>query len=241
MRNKKHAFKSIHYLSISILFLLFANGLSSKDSNSQVYLNSRNTLFDSDESVSYSGCPDNNHPHAIDLGIGVKWACCNVGASAPEQYGNYYAWGETRVKKYYWWQTYQYYNYNSNSFVFIGNNIAGTKYDAAKVKWGGSWKMPTIDQIRTLVNKCKTERITINGVKGLQFIGPNGASVFFPYAGHYETDGRINPGSQGLYWSSTSTPNNYNKIFYLGCSYYRAFEGDGVTRYMGLPIRPVTY
>lgn len=87
-------------------------------------------------------CPDANHPHAIDLGIGVKWVCCNVGASAPWEYGDYYAWGETTTKNVYDDETYKYYDEINEEYINIGNEIAGTKYDVAHVKWGGKWKMP---------------------------------------------------------------------------------------------------
>ncbi len=85
-------------------------------------------------------CPDGNHPHMIDLGLpsGTKWACCNVGASKPEDYGNYYAWGETQPKSVYDEDTYAY--YQNGSYVNIGSDIAGTGYDAATANWGAPWR-----------------------------------------------------------------------------------------------------
>lgn len=91
-------------------------------------------------------CPDRNHPHAIDLGIGVKFACCNVGASAPWEYGGYYAWGETKVKSDYEENSYKY--YVDGYYKSLGYDIAGTAYDVAHVNWGGNWRMPTIDQLK---------------------------------------------------------------------------------------------
>ena len=97
------------------------------------------------------GCPDNHHPHMIDLGLpsGTKWACCNVGASNPEGYGGYYAWGETYEKDYYEWFTYDYFNseeyedmWDNNYLVYydLGEDIGGTQYDVARVSWGRvSW------------------------------------------------------------------------------------------------------
>lgn len=105
-----------------------------------------------------TGCPDNNHPHMIDLGLpsGTKWACCNVGANAPEEYGNYYAWGETQPKSVYGWSTYQYgyYNYDGDysHLVNIGSDIAGTGYDAATANWGAPWRMPSKAQCDELIN-----------------------------------------------------------------------------------------
>ena len=93
-------------------------------------------------------CPDKNHPHAIDLGLpsGTKWACCNVGASAPWEYGGHYAWGETDVKSYYNNDNYQY--FKNLKFVDIGSNISGTKYDVAFMKVGNAWCMPTRNQMQ---------------------------------------------------------------------------------------------
>ncbi len=86
--------------------------------------------------VTVTICPDSNHPHAIDLGLpsGTLWSCCNVGAKTPEEAGGYYAWGETETKTIYNEGTY---NYKAN-YVSFGSDIAGTEYDVAHVKWGGT-------------------------------------------------------------------------------------------------------
>ena len=111
-------------------------------------------------------CPDENHPHVIDLGLpsGTLWACCNVGADKPDGYGGYYAWGEVEEKDEYTEVTYLYcigeypngYGYYSRNrnFQNIGSDIAGTQYDVAHVKWGGSWVMPNIEQCRELLDNC---------------------------------------------------------------------------------------
>lgn len=151
-------------------------------------------------------CPDHNHPHAIDLGLpsGTKWACCNVGASYPEEYGGYYAWGETSEKSYYDWDTYAYYNSNTGEIVNLGSDIAGTSYDVAHVRWGGSWIMPSYYSQNELKNKCTKEWTTVNGVGGLLMTGPSGGQIFLPAAG-YRWDGDLDDaGSDGYYWSSSS-------------------------------------
>lgn len=150
-------------------------------------------------------CPDSNHPHAIDLGLpsGTKWACCNIGASSPKGYGGYYAWGETEEKSNYGWQTYKYYN-DDTGWVNIGSNIAGTSYDVAHVKWGGSWRIPTIEQQHELLSNCSSEWTTENGVSGRRFTGPNDASVFLPAAGE-NWYGRRDRGDYGRYWSSSNS------------------------------------
>jgi len=107
-------------------------------------------------STSNLSCPDDNHPHMIDLGLssGTKWACCNVGANKPEGNGDYYAWGETQTKSKYNWSTYTHCDGSEENCHNIGSDIAGTRYDVAHVKWGGSWVMPSRDQIKELKDNC---------------------------------------------------------------------------------------
>lgn len=189
--------------------------------------------------ITGESCPDANHVHAVDLGLSVKWACCNVGASVPEGYGGYYAWGETEEKSNYYWEDYKYYNNSTGDYDYIGSNISGTQYDVAHVKWGGSWRMPTKDEIRELVNKCSWKWTTYNGVKGQLVTGLNGNSIFLPAAGYrYGTD-FYNRGSGGYYWSATLSENySYNAFslfFYSGYSYW-----DDYSRHYGFTVRPVT-
>ena len=99
-------------------------------------------------------CPDKKHPHVIDLGEAGKWACCNVGASSPGEFGGYYAWGETEEKDYYDWSTYKHCDGSEKSCHNLGSDIAGTNYDVAHVKWGGSWKMPSKERFGTLFKNC---------------------------------------------------------------------------------------
>ena len=183
-------------------------------------------------------CPDSNHPHMIDLGLpsGTKWACCNVGASTPEGYGNYYAWGETQPKSVYNWDTYQY--YQNGNVVNIGSDIAGTQYDAATANWGAPWRMPSLTQIRELLERCTSTWTTQNGVNGRKFVGPNGGTIFLPAAG-YRWGGELsNAGSLGFYWSSTLDESGPH----YGCGLYflsgDAYWGDD-DRYNGRSVRPV--
>jgi len=192
-------------------------------------------------------CPDANHPHMIDLGLpsGTKWACCNVGASKPEEYGNYYAWGETEVKSVYDWNTYPYcyYEYGSgidwSRYVDIGSDIAGTSYDTATANWGALWRMPTKDQYQELVDNCTSEWTTQNGVNGRKFTGPNGGTVFLPAAG-LRGYGEVRwLGSDGQYYSST-----LNDVF-PAYSYFLIFNSGSVYmeradyRSYGRSVRPV--
>ena len=187
-------------------------------------------------------CPDGNHPHMIDLGLpsGTKWACCNVGANKPEEYGGYYAWGETETKSTYSWSTYIHCDGTKESCRDIGKDISGTKYDVAHVKWGGSWVMPTGDQQVELRNNCTYKWTTVNGVKGGRFTSKkNGKSIFLPAAGDRLSSDLYTAGSVGYYWSSTQYPS-------YTYSAYGLYFGSGDTdwydsgRCYGLSVRPVS-
>ena len=190
---------------------------------------------------SYLTCPDNHHPHAIDLGLpsGTLWACCNVGADTPEAYGGYYAWGETEEKSTYDWNTYIHCDGSSNNCHNLGSDIAGTEYDVAHVKWGGSWVMPSSAQQDELRNNCTYEWTTVNGIKGGKFTSNiNGASIFLPAAGFRWDDILEDAGSYGDYWSSTQYPSGTNYAYYLyfgwgGTDWYYYY------RTIGLSVRPV--
>ena len=190
------------------------------------------------DEISYTSCPDDHHPHMIDLGLpsGTKWACCNVGASTPEGYGNYYAWGETQPKDVYSQDTYQY--YQDGSYVNIGSDIAGTGYDAATANWGSPWRMPSLAQIQELLNNTTSTWTTQNEVNGMKFTGSNGGSVFLPAAGYRWSDELSYAGSRGYYWSSTLYESSPISAYYL--YFYSGFAGWGSDRrYDGQSVRPV--
>ena len=201
-----------------------------------------------------TSCPDENHPHMIDLGLpsGTLWACCNVGASTPEEYGNYYAWGETQPKSVY--KSYAYWHDNDgdgvvdeNEMVNIGSDIAGTSYDAATVNWGAPWRMPSLAQCQELINSCPSIWTTQNGVNGRKFTGPNGGNIFLPAAGYYLDDVNY-AGSWGVYWSSTiyekrSMIDAYSLYFYFLSDYEYDYvnvdSGKDSGRIEGFTVRPV--
>ena len=188
---------------------------------------------------SYLSCPDSNHPHAIDLGIGVKFACCNVGASAPWEYGGYYAWGETKEKDYYDWNTYTHCDGSYDTCHDLGSDISGTQYDVAHVKWGKSWHMPSHEQLELLRNNCSSEWTTVNGVYGRIFTGSNGGSIFLPAAGYRWYDFTSSVGSSGEYWSSTQHPDNSDDAYYL-YFYSGGVDWHNFDRRYGQSVRPVT-
>ena len=179
-------------------------------------------------------------PIAVDLGLSVKWACCNVGADVPEGYGGYYAWGETEEKSDYGWDTYRYYNSSTGDFDYIGSNISGTSYDVAHVKWGGGWRMPTRDEIKELCEKCSWEWTSVTGVNGQKVTGPNGNSIFFPAAGYRRGTEVYDRGSNALYWSGTLYEDFSGGAYYL---YFISGGGDWHDwsyRDDGRTVRPVT-
>ena len=190
---------------------------------------------------SYLTCPDDHHPHLIDLGLpsGTKWACCNVGATTPDAYGGYYAWGETEEKDYYYWDTYIHCDGSSSTCHDLGSDIAGTQYDVAHVKWGGSWVMPSKEQQDELRNNCTYTWTTVNGVNGGRFTGPNGGSIFLPAAGYRWSDYLYYAGSYGFYWSSAQSPSDSYYAYEL-----RFNSGNAVWyydyRYSGQSVRPVS-
>lgn len=192
-------------------------------------------------------CPDDNHPHAIDLGLtsGLKWSCCNVGASTPEGYGGYYSWGEKKEKDIYNEVNYQYYKGddvngdgwidNNLSVVNIGSNITNTSYDVAKQLMGAPWRMPTQVQMNEMMVKCTFEWTQQNGVNGVRVTGPNGHYIFLPAAGNlWNTESR-GFGSEGSYWTSTVYPSDtrdaYDMQFHPDSkkiSFSRRYDGRSV-------------
>ena len=139
----------------------------------------------------------------VDLGLpsGTLWATCNVGAYSPEDYGDYFAWGETKPKTTYSWNTYKWCNGSretltkyctSSSYGIVDNKVLlEPEDDAAYVNWGPSWCMPTYMQIQELNNNCYSQLTTLNGVNGWLFTGPNGNSLFLPATG-YRLDSSLN-------------------------------------------------
>ena len=188
---------------------------------------------------SYLTCPDDHHPHMIDLGLpsGTKWACCNVddnhSKQSPTNYGSYYAFGETSEKSEYYWDTY------IHCDDYLGNDIASTQYDVAHVQWGGSWVMPSLEQAQELINNCYSQWTSFNGIYGRSFTGNNGGIIFLPAAGYRWYGSLYNDGSYGDYWSSTQHPSYSSYAFGLYCVSGSAYW-DYSNRSSGHTVRPVS-
>ena len=190
-----------------------------------------------------------NPLQAVDLGLSVKWATFNVGATKPEEYGGYYAWGETEEKEIYDWSTYKWCNGSydtmtkycaNNSYGIVDNKtVLDLEDDVAHVKWGGDWRMPTKAEQDELRNNCTWAWATQNGVYGYRVTGPNGNSIFLPAAGfRYGTD-VYDRGDYGYYWSGSLSNNNNYYAYYL---YFDdgSYGRSSFSRYYGLSVRPVS-
>lgn len=172
----------------------------------------------------------------VDLGLSVYWASCNLGAEKPEEYGDYYAWGETKPKSSYTEDNYSYYNVNTARYIDIGSEIGGTQYDAATVNLGNDWRMPTSGEIRELLNNCTWEWTQINSVNGYKVIGPNGNSIFLPAAGcYYSYNSGLNKNLN--YLTSTSGSGAYCSSLVKNVSNAVIIPSD---KWPGRSIRPVT-
>ena len=194
---------------------------------------------------------ENGHEY-VDLGLpsGTKWATCNVGATAPEGYGGYYAWGETTTKDTYSWGTYKWCSkgtYDSQT-KYCTNSAYGTvdskrvldpEDDAAHVNWGGAWRMPTDAEWTELRENCTWTWTIKNGVNGYEVKSEaNGNSIFLPAAGYRYYDDLLDAGSYGYYWSSSLYADGPS------CAWFVYFVSDHVDRgdngrFYGRSVRPV--
>jgi hypothetical protein len=194
-------------------------------------------------------------PEFVDLGLpsGTLWATCNVGANTPEEYGDYFAWGETEPKEDYSWSTYNHcdgfpftltkyctdsrYSYNGSFTDNLTELRAGD--DAATINWGSAWQMPSSAQMLELSNNTSKIWTQQNGVYGWLFTASNGNSLFLPAAGVREDKSLYDAGSLGDYWSrSLGTDNSDNACglyFYLDYYFYIA----NYSRERGQSVRPV--
>ena len=187
---------------------------------------------DSEDTGSDEETSVNGHA-AVDLGLSVKWATCNVGADSPEDYGNYYAWGETEAKS-------SYTKSNSDTYGVDLDDISGNaEYDVATANWGDSWRLPTYAEIEELLNGCTWEWTVQNDVSGYLVTGSNGNSIFLPASGYRRASWLYSEGSSGYYWSSTSSGSGSGTAYYL---YFFSghLEESYAYRYRGHTVRPVT-
>ena len=203
----------------------------------------------------------------VDLGLpsGLKWATCNVGADSPEEYGYYYAWGETTPKTIaYNWNTYKWatatyhteylddkwaletltkYNTSSDYGTVDNKTVLELADDAARVNWGGAWRMPTDAEWTELCERCTWTWINFNGINGYEVKSNiNGYTIFLPGAGNYDYNGLGGAGDIGFYWSSslnTDYPYDALDVYFSDSEIIHNILGRFDYRFRGRPVRPV--
>ena len=194
-------------------------------------------------------------PYVVDLGLSVKWATCNVGATSSEEYGDYYAWGETEPKSKYSWSTYKWcrgtyntltkYNTNSSYGSTVDNRTTlELSDDAARAKWGSAWRMPTDAEWTELRTNCTwtwTSNYNGTGVAGrIVTSNINGNSIFLPAAGYRAGGNLVKAGNEGRYWSSSlyaDSPYSAFHVYFTSDDVLRYVDND--SRYRGFSVRPV--
>lgn len=170
----------------------------------------------------------------VDLGLpsGTKWATCNVGASSPSDYGDYFAWGEISTKSTYTDESSA--TYGKEGIGYISGNPS---MDAARANWGSTWRLPTKSELEELYSKCTWTGMEQGGHNGCRVTGPNGRSIFLPAAGERIGSSLYDQGEEGRYWSSSPHGS--------GSAYYLYFYSDGhyldwYYPYPGRSVRPVS-
>ena len=183
---------------------------------------------------------------AVDLGLSVKWATYNVGASAPEEYGSYFAWGETQEKDFYGWSKDGYYKWGTKFKMtkYTCNDEGGDGFDtllpeddAATVNWGPRWRTPTVDEIKELLDETKCKWTWDDQKKGYTVTGlKTGNSIFLPAAG-YRTSSLSYPGIWGHYWSSSLSDVNSGYLLDFNSTGHGCADDY---RFAGQTVRAVT-
>lgn len=209
----------------------------------------------------FAGCqkPDNKNAYTyVDLGLpsGTLWATCNVGAESPEEYGDFFAWGETATKDTYNWSTYKYcrgredqltkyccfnaaigyvYGYHGYSDDLT---ILQPEDDVATMNWGDEWRMPTYEEGMELCQNTTSTWVTRNGIKGMLFTGSNGNSLFILAAGCKTDDKLFFVGECGYYWLSSLHATVPSIAWFISFN-TRSCGNNCYSRYYGMSVRPV--
>lgn len=189
---------------------------------------------------------------SVDLGLpsGTLWATANIGANAPWDYGEYYAWGERADKTSYTWQNYKFScGTGTNLKKYVTDSRYGSSVDnrttlldvddVAKSQWGAEWRMPTSAEMRELKEACKWQWIANkNKNNGYMVTGPNGATLFLPAAGYIDGTENTNINFGGFYWSADIYAQKPEHAMALGFDSEKVVLGKEL-RYSGLPVRAV--
>ncbi len=174
----------------------------------------------------------------VDLGLSVKWANYNIGASKPQNNGDFYSWGETEPK-----EVYNTTNYDWNKKLTEGyddHKQLAKELDVAAVKWGHGWRMPTRKEKLELYDKCKWVVITFKGKRGYKVIGPNGNYIFLPFTGFKGCSGWKRNDVEIQLWTSTLGKNNTDDMAFTISKFIDEINrGNALKRYCGAPVRAV--
>ena len=251
-------FRNISDVSSLINYLLSGDDSSIKVENADLNVDGKVAI--GDVSALISGLLSGEWPSMetddhewVDLGLpsGTLWATCNVGASAPEEFGDYFAWGETTPRDFYDWSAY---NWSAGSSTTMTKYCTSSSYgyegftdgkteldledDAAYVNWGKKWRMPTYEQHTELHTQCTWTWTTQNGVKGYLVTGPNGNTMFMPAAGYHSERAHYSAGTEGRYWLSTLYSDRADHSY---CLYFNSgsVSWDDSRRYRGFSVRAV--
>ncbi len=192
---------------------------------------------------------DKVQPETVDLGLSIKWANMNIGAESPEDYGDYFAWGEVESKETYNWSTYKWcngssktltkYNYSGSYGTVDNKTQLELSDDAAHVNWGGVWRMPTDAEMTELREQCIWTWTSQNGVNGYKVTSKsNGNSIFLPAAGYREGSSHHYAGSSGIYWSSSLNTDFPSLVWFVDFSSGFVYRNTSA-RYYGFTVRPV--
>lgn len=171
----------------------------------------------------------------IDLGLSVKWASCNVGATKPAEPGAYFAWGEKAEKTNYNWNTY----FDTDCERPLEGISGMPAYDVATAEWGGDWRLPTLEEMQELSDRCTWTWTEQDGQKGCLVTGPSGASIFLPAAGTRQGTSLYLAGNYGSFLTGTRDDgNNYyarTLVFFANGEHWL----DTNLRDYGQSVRPV--
>lgn len=189
--------------------------------------------------------PKIEHEH-VDLGLSVKWATVNVGASCPEDYGDYFAWGETEPKDIYSWENYKWCNGTSSNMTRYnatdGMTTLALEDDAAYVNWGEKWRMPSAEEMQELLEGCTWTWTTKNGINGYlvtsQKAGYTDQSIFLPASGYRNDNSLHHINSHGDYWTSSRNSSVAYSTIHLLFLPDKIIRSTSYRNY-GFPIRPV--
>lgn len=187
----------------------------------------------------------------VDLGLpsGRLWASYNLGGNAPEDYGYYFAWGETSPKTNYHWNNYKYCTSMSSytkycddaSYGVVDNKtVLEAADDAARLLRGTDWRIPTSEDFEELLTYCECEMTRLNGTSGLLVTSTavgNSATLFFPCAGYYKGTS-LTPLSDG-YWSASISSQNAGLFHFFMHRGGLSVSVSSAYRFYGFPIRPV--